>query len=320
VFQTTGCENLKKCLTSYKKMMTSIINSKKPIKEKKQKKSKKKEAEDNDTEEEKEPEPQGYSINTIKQTIQSILFVGTQYMNDFKYLFSDKQAKIRKKYFDTEFQRYKELSKLELQEKKDNTTYPSFDEYLSKVKEKYGENSKQYLVSYLYSVFTVRDNLKQMTIIDKIKDDNEKDNFLLINRTRMMFIVNDFKTKKKYERLEFNVTDNKLKQMIKDYNDDPKVIKTRKQYKNNYFLGKTALSTFVSDINKELGYAGLGGINIYRHMRVTDHYNGDVNNLSFEARKKLSDSMGHTLTTQKTYERNLKVSDSKKKLNKSDDD
>lgn len=301
VFQLTGCPNFKKCLTSYKKMMENIINGKKPkkISKKKQKET-----------EEKQSEPELYAINTIKQTIQTILYVGTHYMNDFKTIFSDKKAKDIKQYFDTQYQKYKELSKIETEEKQQSTVYPTFVEYLDKVLEKYGENSKEYVVSYLYSLFTVRDNFKKMTLIDNMKNNNKKDNFLLITRTKIMFIINDFKTKNKYERLEYTVTDEKLKDLLKQWIEDPKNVTNRKK-NGNYLFGKTSLSPFVSKLNKSLGYTDHSAINIYRHMRVSDvHQNKDI---TFEERKKLADSMAHSITVASAYIRknNLKVSDSK---------
>lgn len=300
VFEVTKCANFKSCLNTYKKMVTSIINSKKPIKKKKENKTKK------NKQPEPEPEPEAYAVNTIKQTLQSILFVGTQYMDDFKILFNNTKASQIKKYLNTQFEKYKELSRLEIEERQQNTEYPTFDEYLNKVIEKYSKNSKEYLIAYLYSQFTVRDNFKSMLILDSIRDDNKKDNFLLISRNKMMFIVNDFKTKKKFERLEFTVTDAKLKKMIKDFINDPKHITNRKK-NGNYFIGKSSLSPSISKINKSLGYDNMGGINIYRHMRVTDvHKKKDI---TFEERKKLSDEMGHGLTVQSQYRRNLKVSE-----------
>jgi hypothetical protein len=277
VFTTTGCSNMKACLTSYKKMITSIVNGKNPKTQ------------------------QSYSINSIKQTLQSVLFVGTKYMDNFELLFKKPKASQIKKYITTQFEKYKELSKNQNTERQSTKEYPTFQQYLQKVIERFGENSKEYLISYLYSVFTVRDNFKKMLIIDNIKDNNGKDNFLLISRNKIMFIVNDFKTKKKYERLEFTVT-SKLKQMLKAYINDPINVKNREKF-GNYLFGKSSLSPFVSKLNKSLGYDDVASINVFRHMRISD-----LNpNISFEERKKLSDSMGHSITVQSQYRRNLKV-------------
>jgi hypothetical protein len=281
VFTTTGCSNMKACLTSYKKMITSIVNGKNPKTQ------------------------QAYSINSIKQTLQSVLFVGTKYMDNFELLFKKPKASQIKKYITTQFEKYKELSKNQNTERQSTKEYPTFNDYLSKVIEKYGESSKEYLISYLYSHFTVRDNFKNMLIIDNIKDNNGKDNFLLISRNKIMFIVNDFKTKKKYERLQFTVTDTKLKKLVKAYVNNPVNVKNREKFGNNYLFGKSSLSPFVSKLNKSIGYDDLGGINVFRHMRISD----SNPNISFEERKKLSDSMGHSITVQSQYRRNLKVSE-----------
>ena len=270
LFTMTGCADLKNCLNSYKKMLNSIEKSE-------------------------------YSINSIKQTIQSLLFVSDKY-NILHNIFSKKKADDLKKFFKSAFEKFKDKSISELEQKQSTIAYPSFNEYLNKVKNKYEETSKEYLLSYLYSQFTVRDDFKNMMIIDKISDDNGEDNFLLINRNKMMFIINNFKTKNKYQKLQYTAV-GKLKKMLLEFTKNKKI--------GDLLFGKSSLSPFVSKLNKSLGYdtKQYGAINIYRHMRVSDLYKGDKQNLSFEEREALSNEMGHSLTVQKQYKRYLKVSD-----------
>ena len=269
LFKMTGCADMKKCLNSYKKMLGSIEKSQ-------------------------------YSINSIKQTIQSLLFVSDKY-NILHNLFSKNKADNLKKFFKSAFEKYKDKSITELEQKQSTIAYPTFNEYLNKVKNKYGETSKQYLISYAYSQFSVRDDFKNMKIIQRLTDDNKEDNFLLINGNKMMFIINNFKTSKKYQRLEFTVL-GKLKKLLLEWT------KNKKIGNGDFLFGKSPLSQFVSELNKSLGYdKQFGGINIYRHMRVSDLYKNK--DLTFQEREKLSNEMGHSLIVQKQYKRYLKVSD-----------
>jgi hypothetical protein len=194
----------------------------------------------------------------------------------------------------------KEKSITELEQTQQTVEYPTFNEYLNKVINQYGETSKEYLVSLLYSQFTLRDDYKGLKIIQHNSDDNKQYNFLLINGNKMVFIINNFKTKNKYQRLEFIVT-GQLNKLLLEWT------KTKKIGYGDLLFGKSSLSPFVSKLNKSLGYEGLAGVNIYRHMRVSDVH--QKKNITFEERLQLADSMGHSITVQKQYKRNLKVTD-----------
>lgn len=267
-FNLSKCDDLKNCLNSYKKMIDNIENAKK------------------------------YTTNSIKQTLQTILFVNDKYQL-FKNMFSDKKATELKKHFGTAFEKSKDNSRNELEEKQQTEEFPSFAEYLSKVKTQFGVKSKEYLVALLYSHFTVRDNFADLVIIATQKEDDGKSNFLLKTRTNTLkFIINDFKTKNKYQKLQFTVPKGELKTLLNSWINDKRLA-----YGDVLFKGK--LTTFVSKLNKKLGYNDLGGVGIFRHMRVTELY--ENKNLSFEERNKLSQEMGHSLVIQKQYKRNLKV-------------
>jgi hypothetical protein len=62
------------------------------------------------------------------------------------------------------------------------------------------------------------------------------------------------------------------------------------------------LSTFVSKMNNELGYGDLNGINIFRHIRISE-----LDGETYEDKVKLANVMGHSVLTQKNYRRNLEV-------------
>lgn len=266
IFTMTGCPDMKSCLNSYKKMSNNIEKS-------------------------------DYSTNSIKQTIQAILFISDKY-NILHNLFSNKKADDLKKHFTTLFAKFKEKSITELETTQNTVEYPTFTEYLGKLSQIVDKNSKEWLVAKLYSQFTVRDNFANMKIIESINEDNKTDNFLLITRTKILILINKFKTKNKYNRLEFVVT-GELKKILNNYID-----KHNLSYGDTLF-GKSSLSPFVSKMNKKLGYNDLKGVNIYRHMRISELYKGK--NITFEERNNLAEQMGHSLLVQKNYKRNLKV-------------
>lgn len=267
LFTMTGCENLKMCLNELSNMVSNIENS-------------------------------DYSVNSIKQTVQSVLYIADKY-NIFSNLFSKSKASSLKKKFQTLFAKYKDKSITQLEETQKIILYPTFSDYLSRVKEVYGKSSKQYLVAFLYSQFTVRDDFKNVKIVNSLNDDNKKDNFLLIDNDNMMFIINKFKTQNKYKRLEFTVT-GELKKLLNNY-----ISNNNLNYGDTLF-GKSPLTGFVSKMNQSVGYNDLKGVNIYRHMRVSELYKNK--NLNFEERHSLAEQMGHSLLVQSAYKRNLKVS------------
>ena len=71
--------------------------------------------------------------------------------------YKDQLRNIKKK-INTEYDRYKDLSAEVNEEKIQTQIVPSFKQYLQEVKNMFGQESKQYLVALLYSIFTVRDN------------------------------------------------------------------------------------------------------------------------------------------------------------------
>jgi len=270
LFTITKCPDLKHCLKEFKTMITQIKNSK-------------------------------YSVNSIKTTLQALLYVFDKYQI-LNNIYSKKYAVKVKKSFSDAFEVYKMESKKQTKTKQENTIYPSFKEHLDKVKTAYGENSKEYLIIYLYSIFTLRDNYKEMKIIDNKKDDDDEHNFFYLNQNtnEMIFIINDYKTKEKYNKLIFKVTDKKLKQLLINW------INKKKFKYGQYLFGKSSLSTFISKINKTVGYKNIQSINAMRHMRVTELFK-NKENPTWEERRQLADDMAHSLLVQEDYKRQLKV-------------
>ena len=55
-------------------------------------------------------------------------------------------------------------------------------------------------------------------------------------------------------------------------------------------------------MNDSIGYDDLGGINIFRHIRVSE-LDGDT----YEDKVKIVNIMGHSVITEKQYKKNLEV-------------
>ena len=243
-----------------------------------------------------------YATNTLKQTFQMLVIIIDRFLIN-NTNFNKNQLKTIKDKINLEFDRYKELSAIETEEKVYNGIVPSFKTYLQQVKEMFGQESKHYLVALLYSIFTMRDNFKALKIIEKETENDGVNNFLLFNKKQFKIIINDFKTKKKYKIVTYvynskNTDEKELKQLLSKYISFNGIVY------GSFIFGKSPLSDFVSKMNSKLGYET--GVNLMRHIRVTQEYGKQ---LSFEERNKLASQMGHSMATQKSYKRNITETD-----------
>ncbi len=262
-FKISACEDLRVCFRKPQQMIDVILNS-------------------------------DYAINTKKQTLQIIVVLIDQFKVFELIKVSKKNAKKVSDLFQYHFAEHKEKS-TELNDTRAEMKIPTFSQYLSKVKTEYGENSKEYLIILLYSVLTLRDNFKAMKIIQNKNENNGIDNFLLLknvnNKTFLTFYINDYKTKGKYNKFVFNKFTGELKKRILDW------IAEKKLNYGDYLFGKSPLSPFISNLNKILFSDTIGGVNLLRHIRVSE----TDPNLSFAERNKLAANMLHSLATQKKY-------------------
>jgi hypothetical protein len=184
---------------------------------------------------------------------------------------------------------------------------PTFEDYFSKLDKLYpNKQSKEQIVPRLYRLFTVRDNFKMLKIISNLNDNDRKGNFILIPRSGYIkIIINDYKTKKdETSRLLFTFNKNQ-----KSLSDDIKAyMETKKLKVGDYLFGKSAMSSFISKLNdKVMAEPTKGGINFYRHIRVSETNNGVP--MTYQEREKLSSQMGHSILTQANYKRQLKISE-----------
>lgn len=253
----TECDNFIKCLKDYKNVINTINNSKKS-----------------------NGDP--YSVNTRKSLFQMIVWI-----IDNLHIPIPKPIKL---HYNKEFDIYKIHSSDETIEKQDTSQIYSFSDYLQKIKDKYGVESKIYVLSSLYKAITLRDDfiLKIKPTIKEANDDNE--NYIVVpKKDALTLIINQYKTSGKYGQIKIKLSI-ELSKIIRKYIDKEKLTN------DEYLFGDKNLSSFVSKINKEIGVKG--GISVYRQMSVSDLLQSKP---TAEARQKLSAQMAHSPLTQIKY-------------------
>ena len=135
---------------------------------------------------------------------------------------------------------------------------PSWDEYLGKVREHYGANTKMDLVARLYKEAPVRDDF-QLKFVNIIPDGPQNENFIVDNGTGPMTVyINKYKTAGLYGEKRFMISV-ELSTDLRAYHA---------KHKGEYLFGALSLSPLVSAANKKLGYQG-GGINLLRKMTAS---------------------------------------------------
>jgi hypothetical protein len=258
----TDCnDNLIKCFRDYKSLIEIINTSHKP-----------------------NGEP--YSINTRKSLIQMVL-----------YLIDKLQLPITKtikNHYIKQFDISKIASSDENVEKQENTTIISFKDYLQKIKDEFGSDSKEFVLSCLYREITLRDDFI-LKIVPTIKSaDNNNINYIVVpKKENMTVIINQYKTSDKYGEIKVKLSTS-LSKLIRNF------IKVEKLEYDNFLFGSKNLTQFVTKMNNKIGVHG--GISLYRKMSVSELLS---NNPSPEERAELSRSMAHSPIVQLRYLRKV---------------
>jgi hypothetical protein len=267
VMQITGCNDIIACLKKSKEIIDYINNSIKPNKE--------------------EIEP--YAVNSKKSMYQSILVV------------IDKlKLKIDKEPYSNQFEIYKIKSDDEGKIKNKNIVYsvPSFQKYLEEVKNRFGEDSKMYLIARLYDELTIRDDYVLKIVSTEKQAVSDDINYLVVKKSNCVIVINTYKTEKHFGVIKHTCSPS-LNLLIRKYiaNNPP----------SNYLLGDKKLSSFLTRNNKYLNIKG--GVNLLRQMKaseetkkIDENINKDMN---AEEKKKLADSMRHSANSQSKYLRQI---------------
>ncbi len=202
--------------------------------------------------------------------------------------------KIKQQYIQ-QFDIYKISSNDYSTEKQETAPIYTFKEYLEKVKDEYGVDSKIYVLSKLYEEVTLRDDFILM-IKPTIDDTKKKDeNYIVVpKKDALTLIVNKYKTSEKYGQIKVKLS-LPLSKLIRNY------ISNKDLNDDDYLFGDKNLSNFVSNINVKIGIKG--GINEYRKMSVTDLINSKP---TAQQRQKLAEIMKHAPLTQLKYLRTNK--------------
>lgn len=262
----TGCDDFRECLRDHKKVI-GLIEKAKTVR----------------------APFVAYSINSKKTMFQTILKI-----KDLLGLNLSPQTV--KAYLDT-FELYNIKSHSQTKERIATEEVMDFDQYLSAVKKRYGEISKEFIVASLYSQDGFRDDL-QLKIVKNMPPEDAKENFIIIpqNYTQPLTIVlNEYKTVNRYGRKVVQL-DKALSDVIRKY------VQKAKSVYGSYLLGKQPLSAFIKKFNEAMGLNIT--INKLRQMRVSNVLSrGDVTD---EERLKLARSMNHSAVTSEKYKRQVK--------------
>lgn len=228
-----------------------------------------------------------YSINMKKNFYQFIV-----------YIIDTIKLKYTKKVFTAykdKFTAYK-LKSLTYTEEKSKEEIISFTEYLKKVKEHFGENSKMYNLISLYGIEnTFRDNF-QLEIVSLVKDaqkDTSKNYFVKNIKGHCFLIINDYKTK--------NIGQQKVKLDKNISNQIETYIEKNNLKVGDYLFGKSKFGPYISKNNKEIDIHG--SIDLIRKMKYSEV---SEKKLTEEEQVALAKKFQHTPNAQINYARQIK--------------
>jgi len=231
-----------------------------------------------------------FSAGTLRSTFTTLATIIERYVGNFI-------PKKALKFIQDKVKAYKSQATDEYIEKQE-VIYPTFSTYKQKVENMYGKTSKEYLITSLYEAFAVRDNYGGIPILNNPPTPLKKatTNYIVIKKLYSYIVLSNFKTSNEYDTLRLTLPSS-VNRLMKIYINNNNI-----QFGQPLFP-ENKLSTFVSNMNNEIGYFDLGGINAYRHMRISE-----LDGETYEEKVALANLMGHSVLTQKNYRRNLEVS------------
>lgn len=236
------------------------------------------------------------SVNTGR--IQSILFCFDFFFRsvDDINLNRDKFEEYKMEY-DTAYRVSIDKYKKELEIKKAETTVISFQELEKKILERFGSDSKEYLIIQLYASIGCRDNLF-LHIIEKVEADIAKNkNYILVTPDICQIILFQFKTQNKFPNIKVTLTDERAS-LVRMYIEKNKL--TNLLFKEHISSGK--LSGFIRSMLKKVGIEG--AINMIRKIIISSEENLQLR--SIEERLVFSRHMQHAPSSDDIYLRKIK--------------
>ena len=259
-----GCDDFNKCLKRAKTVIYKIENAT-----------------------QKKDPTKLYSVNSKKGIYQSIL----KLIDTLGIPISDNAHKL----YENRFEIMNTASHDQTKERIQKEEVLDFNVYKQKVKNFFGESSKESIITSLYELSGFRDNLN-VIIVSTLPKETDK-NFIVIPSSKtknLKFILNDYKTSGKYNQDIINIPKD-LSIVIRKYMENNNI-----QY-NDYLFGKSKLSGFIKKFNDKMDLPIT--INKLRQMKVSKVLN---NNPSIEERVKLGREMKHSTTTSEKYKRKIK--------------
>jgi len=166
---------------------------------------------------------------------------------DNKFLHFNADAETRKQFKD-QYQSRKQALKTDLVEKNAKEDVPHYTDYLNRVEKKFGKDSKEFLVASIYKEVGARDNLQleRVNSIDDTKDGHK--NYIVIPPAgKVTIVLNNYKTQGKFKTLQYTLTES-LSALVRAY------CKENKVKQNEYLIGDSKLSQFISNFGSQLNY------------------------------------------------------------------
>ena len=168
----------------------------------------------------------------------------------------------------------------------------------------FAEDSKERLIAELFLFCGCRENISKLNIIPSITmaDKDKTINYVVVPKTKgnVTIIIQDHKTQKHFPRLEKTLP-LKLSKMIRDW------ISANNLENGRYLCYNSNMSNFISEkILAPMGISGLGSVNFFRHMRVS---NQDLDNATPQEIQLWADEMAHSVDQHYKYKRKLKPID-----------
>ena len=232
-----------------------------------------------------------YKPNSKKNLLESFLFCLDKFNITLEPI-------IREKYQDY-YLRIKMKCNDQLEEKRTSQedSVISYKEYEQKILDRFGGQSKEYLMIRIYKEVTCRDDLDLYIIRDeeKHKDDLTK-NYLIENENTYTILLQAYKTSKNKNPIKIKLSTD-LDKLVNQY-----IIKNN--IKDRLFPSKHGLNfSFINTMNKKIDING--GINMIRHIIISS----GLLKMDLDERVKMAKNSFHSIGTQRDYNRQQKKTD-----------
>ena len=227
-----------------------------------------------------------YQINSKKNITETFLYC----LDNFITI----EPVIREKYQDY-YLTLKIQSMEQLQDKKTNPIHGiiSWDEYEKRVLERFGMDSKEFLMIKLYEICIARDDFDlYLCSTEKETTHDITKNYLIVNETGYYIFMQHYKTSKNKLKPIIIHVPCEISTLLSNY------IKKHNIVKRLFPSSKGKNSSFITEMHKKIDVPG--GINIIRHILVSIEMDGD---LTVEQKVELSKRTFHSVATQPHYVR-----------------